>query len=43
MEKNPQDSYVDKVRFTWKWKYTLVLLFNIGYILLFYFIMKKFA
>lgn len=33
----------ENVKFTWKWKYTLLLLFNAGYIVLFYYIMKTFG
>ena len=39
------DEIVEQVRdkFVWKWKYTLVLLLNIGYIVLFYFLMKNYT
>ncbi len=30
-------------KFVWKWKYTLVLLFNAAYIYLFYLLMQNFA
>lgn len=30
-------------KFTWKAKYTLVLLMNAAYIILFYFLMKNYA
>ncbi|MDX1463849.1 MAG: hypothetical protein R3359_12390 [Marinirhabdus sp.] len=39
------DEVVDQVKdkFIWKWKYTVVLLLNAGYIMLFYFLMKNFT
>ncbi len=39
------DDIVDKVKdkFVWKWKYTLVLLLNAGYIVLFYYLMKTYV
>ena len=39
------DEVVKKVqdKFVWKWKYTMVLLFNIGYIIAFYYLMKNYS
>ena len=33
----------EKQKFTWKWSYTLLLLLNAAYILLFYYIMKSYS
>jgi hypothetical protein len=39
------DTVVEKVKdkFVWKWKYTVVLLFNALYIILFYYLMQSYA
>ena len=33
----------EKQKFTWKWKYTVVLFLNAAYIYLFYLLMQNFA
>ena len=39
------DEIVVKVKdkFVWKWKYTLVLILNAGYIVAFYYLMKNYS
>lgn len=39
------DEIVEKVKdkFVWKWKYTVVLVLNAGYIMAFYYLMKIFS
>ena len=41
---NEPDDIVQEVsnKFVWKWKYTLVLLLNLGYGILFYYLMNAY-
>lgn len=32
----------DKIKYRWKWSYTLLLLLNAAYIVLFYYLMKSY-